>query len=259
MIDEIFLEHHSRAQRATLFLHGFTASPLQFAALAEHAYALGDNVYVPRLPRHGHEERLTETLRELRACELLTHAQQSLAVAAQHAERVRVVGFSLGGLLAAWLAQRYEIERAIAIAPLLGLAGVPVRWTTNTARMLLRMPNRFVWWNPLLRANLMPAHGYPRFPTHALAQLLLIADDVFRYAREKRGRSPITFVTNSGETAVNNRAVARLAGLWQAAGSRTVEQHRLTGLGLSHDIIEPLRADAKVEKSYPLVRALLEK
>lgn len=253
------LTHGRRARHATLFLHGFTASPPQFAALAAHVHASGDNVYVPLLPRHGDPDRMTETLRALRSQELLEHAQRSLDRAAHLGERVRVVGFSLGGLLAAWLAQRNAVEHAIAIAPLLGIAGMPVRSRGLLSKLLLGLPNVFVWWDPIARINQMPAHGYPRFPTHALGQLLVIAGDVFDYAAAHESRSPITFLTNAGETAVNNRAVLRLAQMWEANGALRAEHRRITGLGLSHDIIEPLRPRAKVEKSYPVLRSLLER
>jgi alpha-beta hydrolase superfamily lysophospholipase len=258
VIEEILLTHGARTRRATLFLHGYTASPLQFAQLAARVHASGENVYVPALPRHGCEDRMTDVLRDLGAGELLEHAVQSLERAAQLGETVRIVGFSLGGLLAAWLAQRHTVERAIAVAPLLGIAGFPVRSRAVLANALLRLPNAFVWWDPLLREKQMPAHGYPRFPTHGLARLLLVADDVFRYASAHRAASPITLLANAGETAVNNRAVERLARIWQAKGEKSAELHRIGGLGFCHDIIEPLRPNAKVEKSYPILHALLE-
>ncbi len=220
---------------------------------------MGDNVYVPRLPRHGHSDRLTEALRDLRAGELRAHAEESLGIAAGIGDTVRVVGFSLGGLLAAWLAQRYDIEVAMAIAPMLGIAGVPPRFTSALAMTLLRLPNTYVWWNPIQRANRMPLHSYPRFPTHALAQSLLIAKEVIEGAETRKSRSPIVFVTNAGESTVNNRAVARLTREWKAESARRVEQHSITGLGLSHDIIEPSGSRKSVEKSYRVIKALLER
>jgi alpha-beta hydrolase superfamily lysophospholipase len=259
VIGEILLIHPGRTARTTLFFHGLTASPLQFAALARDVHAMGDNVYVPRLPRHGHSDRLTDALRDLRAGELRAHAEASLGIAAGIGDSVRVVGFSLGGLLAAWIAQRHDIEEALAIAPMLGIAGVPSRFTSALATMLLKLPNTYLWWNPIQRANRMPLHGYPRFPTHAVAQSLLIAKEVMDAAETRESRSPIVFVTNAGETTVSNRAVAELTRLWKADSARRVEQHCITGLGLSHDIIEPSGPRTSVEKSYPLIKALLER
>jgi alpha-beta hydrolase superfamily lysophospholipase len=170
-----------------------------------------------------------------------------------------VVGFSLGGLLAAWIAQEYVLDRAVAVAPLLGIAGVPVGLTGIFAKSLLRLPNTFVWWDPIRRANRTPLHGYPRFPTHALAQSLLIAEQVVARASRDVARSPIVFVTNADESSVNNRAIARLAKMWKAADAPCVELAHITGLGWSHDIIEPLGPWANVEKSYPVLHTLLER
>ena len=105
----------------------------------------------------------------------------------------------------------------------------------------------------------MPLHGYPRFPTHAVAQSLLIAREVLDRAATREARSPIVFVTNAGESTVNNHAVERLTRIWKADTARRVEQHFITGLGLSHDIIEPSGPRAGVEKSYTLIKALLER
>lgn len=77
----ILLTHGKRAPRATLFLHGLTASPRQFNALAAYAHVLGDNVFVPRMPKHGYPDRLTGALGELRANDVLDSAERSLAIA----------------------------------------------------------------------------------------------------------------------------------------------------------------------------------
>lgn len=254
----IFLTHGSRAPRATLFLHGMTASPRQFNSLAAYAHVLGDNVFVPRMPKHGYPDRLTGALGELRASDLLETAEQSLEIARGLGERVRVVGFSLGGLLTTWIAQHHDVDEAIALSPLLGLAVVPFGLTRIAVTVLRKLPNAFVWWDPIKRAKLMPAHGYPRFSTHALAEALTIGLDVLAEARERGPRSRITLVTNAGEMGVNNGAVARLAAFWRVAGGAHVERLCIGGLGPSHDIVEPLREGGQAEKSYPFFFRLLD-
>lgn len=254
----ILLTHGVRAPRATLFLHGMTASPRQFDALAAYAHLLGDNVFVPRMPKHGYPDRLTGALGDLRASELLETVERSVTIARGLGERVRVVGFSLGGLLAAWVAQHYDVDEAIALSPLLGLAVVPPALTRRAVAALRMLPNHFFWWNPLKRAKLMPAHGYPRFSTHALAEALSIGLNLFVEARERGPRSRITLVTNAGEFGVSNRAVSQLEALWRAAGGARVERLCIGGLGPSHDIVEPLREGGKAEKSYPFFFRLLD-
>lgn len=251
------LTHGRPTKRATLFLHGLSASPRQFAAIAERVYANGDNVFVPRLPRHGYPDRLTDSLKDLKADELLEHARESLKLTRGLADEVRIVGFSLGGLLALWLAEHHDVGETIAIAPLLGLAAVPPRFTPFLASLLKHAPNFFFWWNPLQREKQMPAHGYPRCASHALAESLNIATTLFRAAKTGASNSDITLVLNAGESAVSNSAILELAERWRARGAK-IELRRIEGLGPSHDIIEPLRVDARIAKSYPPLYALLE-
>jgi carboxylesterase len=252
------LTHGKRTPSATLFLHGLTASPRQFAALAVHAFRAGDNVIVPRLARHGHADRMSATLRDLSADELIAGVEAQFAIATQLGATVRVVGFSLGGLLAAWLAYTQRVRETIAIAPFLGVAGVPPRLTAALAHELARRPNAFVWWNPIRRERQLPTHGYPRYSTHAIAQALGLAGQLAARARAVAPMSSITLVTNRGETAVSNAAIAQLARSWGRHG--TVEAHlrRVTGIGYSHDIIEPERDRAIIDRSYPQILALLD-
>jgi len=251
--------HGRRTPRVTIFLHGLSAVPRQFAALATHVYAQGDNVLIPRLPQHGHTDRMTDALGELRADDLIAFATEQVALAREFGEDVRVVGFSLGGLLAAWIAQHEPVASVIAIAPFLGIAGVPRRLTPLLARSLRARRNAFFWWDPLRRERMLPARGYPRYATHAIAEGLALAGRLHTLAQHGSPRAPITLVTNQDESAVNNAAIRRLAAAWHAGGATGVRVHRLHGIGPSHDIIEPEHNFPTVVRSYPDLLALLDR
>ena len=152
----LLFAHGRRTERTTVFLHGITASPRQCAALGAYAHRCGDNVMIPRLPGHGHADRLSVALRELRGDHLVRALEEALAIARGLGTEVRVVGFSLGGLLAAWAAQHADVDEAIAIAPLLGLRGVPATATAPLAALAHALPNAFLWWDPIKREQLMP-------------------------------------------------------------------------------------------------------
>ncbi|MGB6061931.1 MAG: alpha/beta fold hydrolase, partial [Candidatus Aquilonibacter sp.] len=92
---------------AIVLFHGIAASPQQFVRFAHELHERGHNVIVPRLPRHGHRNRLTTALARLQADDLRTFATQSIELAQGLGEHVVVAGFSLGGLLATWAAQHY--------------------------------------------------------------------------------------------------------------------------------------------------------
>jgi carboxylesterase len=247
----ILLAHRAPTRRAVVFLHGLTSSPMQCDALARRLHAGGDSVVVPRLPGHGAHDRLTTQLRELRASHLIDAAREALAIARGLGTSVTVVGFSLGGLLTAWLAQHEQVDHAVAIAPFLGVAGIPPAATPALAAALAALPNVFVWWNPFVRERSLPEHGYPRYPTHAIAEALHLATALARLARNAPPATRrITIVTNASEAAVNNGAARALARAWGAHGAGTVLVRRLTGLPPSHDVIEPLRPGTLARRAY---------
>ncbi len=254
----IALLHGRRTERAVILLHGMSASPAQFERFARDLHARGDNVLVPRLPRHGYRDRMTTALADLTADRLIRALHQYLAIGAELGAQVTIAGFSLGGLLAAWAAQHVGIDRAVAIAPFFGVAVLPNRWMNPLAELMLRLPNRFQWWDPLARERQQPEHGYPRYATHAIAQAYRIARTVLRdAARTAPLAAHVAIVTNASESAVNNRAIRRLYASWTAHRAAGVEMLALTGLPLSHDIIEPMRNPAVADRVYPHLLALL--
>ncbi len=253
----ILLTHGAPAPKVFVLLHGLTASPLQFLEVGRRLHARGANVLIPTLPRHGHEDRLTTVLQHLTVAEMIAFARRAVATARPLGRRTIVAGFSVGGLLAAWLAQHEALDRVVPISPFLGFALVPRRVAGQAARLALRMPNRFLWWNPLLRERLMPAHGYPRYPTHAVAQAYALAHELFADADRVAPATPrIEFVLNRSEVVVNNRSALRLAAAWRGHGAAVRIRH-LQALPPSHDIVEPLRSSWVVPRVYPeLVEAI---
>jgi pimeloyl-ACP methyl ester carboxylesterase len=255
----ILLSHGARTPKAFLLLHGLTASPLQFASFGELLFARGANVFIPRLPRHGLSDRLTTSLAGLTADELDAFAREAVGAASALGLRLTVVGFSLGGLLAAWIAQHFEVERVVPIAPFLGVAFVPRRVAPSLARLALRLPNQFVWWHPVLRERLLPEHGYPRYSTHALAQSYHLVQRLLSAAAHEAPRThEIEIVLNASETAVNNRSARRLGHLWSARLARAVPVRSLSGLPPSHDIIEPLATPRLAPRVYPRLLELID-
>lgn len=255
----ILLTHGAPAPKVFVLLHGMTASPMQFEELGRRLHARGANVLIPRLPRHGHEDRLTDVLQHLTAEEMTSFAMRTVEAARSLGRRTIVVGFSLGGLMAAWLAQHVALDRVVAISPFLGFVLVPRRIAGQAALWALRLPNRFLWWNPILRERLMPAHGYPRYPTHAVAQAYRLAHDLFNDAERRcPATREIEFVLNRSEVVVNNRSAVRLASAWRAHGAAVAVRH-LRSLPPSHDIIEPLRSDWILPRVYPELVELLDR
>lgn len=254
------LQHGARSARVVVLLHGLTASPRAWRAFADARFARGENVLVPRLPRHGHQDRMTDALAGLHADELREAGRRILDAAAALGDEIVLVGFSLGGALALHLAHDdARVARAIAVAPFLGLLALPHDWHTFARKLLERTPNRFLYWNPIDKGRNLPGHGYPRYTTRALAAGLALADALRAGARSGPPRARhVEIVRNAGEVSVNNRAIDDLVERWRAIGGERVRVHRLVGLGPSHDVIEPERKRAPALRFLPHLHALLD-
>ncbi len=254
------LHHGRRTARVVVLLHGLSASPRTWHDFAATRFARGENVLVPRLPRHGHQDRMTDALEGLHADELRLAGERILDAAAALGEEVVLVGHSLGGALALHLAHGDErVERVVAVAPFLGIARLPHDWNAVARRLLERAPNRFLYWNPLDKGRGLPAHGYTRYTTRALAAGLGLAEALRADARAGPPRARhVEIVRNAHETAVNNRAIDDLIERWRAVGGERVRVHRLVGLGYSHDVIEPERRHAPALRFLPHLHALLD-
>lgn len=253
-------DHGRRTHRSALLFHGLSASPRQFIAIAQTLYERGYNVFVPRLPRHGYRNRLSEALATMNAEHLAACVNDSLAIARGMGEEVTVAGFSIGGLLAAYVGQFEHVHRVVAISPFLGIAFIPDVFRLPMARWFLRSPNRFFWWDPFLRERQLPEHGYPRFATHALAHGLTLAHDVLKASATAPPQADeLAVVLNPGDSSVNKRAIVKLAKQWQASRPRSVRIHRLSDIPpFVHDIIEPGRFPDVARRVRPIIVELID-
>lgn len=101
---------HSAARQRTawavVYLHGFSASRLETAPLADQvAQALGANAFHTRLSGHG---RSSAAMAQARVQDWLADAIEAVRIGHSLGERVLVIGVSTGATLAAWLALRPE-------------------------------------------------------------------------------------------------------------------------------------------------------
>ena len=252
--------HGRRTERALVLLHGFTNCPQQFDALGRHFYERGWSVFIPRYPRHGYSDRLNTTISELRSDHLLAVANRAVEAGAALGERLTVAGLSLGGILTGVMAQnRDDVERAVLIAPMLGLRPVPGPALAALTGLAKRLPNFYVWWNRREKDAVGPSYGYPRFSTHAYAALFDTARLLVKAARRSAPRArDIVVVTNAAEPRLDNRFTYRLVDSWRAHGAK-VETHEFPASdNLPHDLIDPGNAAQNNKLVYPIVTRLIE-
>ncbi len=207
----------------------------------------------------GISNRLTEALSHLHADDLRALADDSIELAQGLGEKVVVAGFSLGGSAddvgrAAVSGGARGCDRAVfrRVVDAESADGAVYRPDTEIAQYF-----RLVGSNRTRAA--VPAHGYPRYASHAVGQALLLGREVFARADHAVAARELILVVNARETAVNNRAVRKLAGLLRAAPGGHIEQVVLTSTPLSHDIIEPLRRPEVADRVFPELLDLIDR
>lgn len=254
--------HGAKTARAIVFLHGLTNGPAQFDSLARLAFARGDNVLVPRLPRHGLADRMTTALAGLTAGELCEIADASVDAAQGLGDHVTVMGLSVGGALAAWSGQeRVDVDRVVLVAPMLGIAVAPGPLGTLATRAAAALPNAFLWWDPRQKEALKgPAHVYPRFATRAIAATLEVAARVRADASLRApGVRSVSVITLDGDLAVDNAATAALVRAWRAHGVADLRTYAFPrNLHLNHDLVDPEQVGANPALTYPVLLAALD-
>ncbi len=167
----------------------------------------------------------------------------------------------MGGNVAAWLAQeRPDVDRAVLIAPLFGVAQVWRQMTPALERGLLACPDFTVWWDDQLKERVGgPPSAYPRFSTRALGQSLRLGLQVAEAARrEPPGARSIQFVTVGGDAAVRNDATAEVQIAWRRKAPGRVQGYEFPiAMGLGHDLIDPLQPHQQVGRVYPVLTEMM--
>ena len=255
------LTHGATTERAVVWLHGYTDSPNQFARLAQLCFERGWNVLVPRLPYHGLCDPLTPDTGRLTAELLGRSADEALDIAAGLGRQVVVGGLSMGGVLAAWLAQqRHEVELAVLLAPALGLYLVPAPFTRLVGEVYARLPNTFHWWDPRVRQGIQqPEITYPRYAMRGVAAFLRLSYAMQDLARRNPPAAKrIWVITTECDTAISQPVVEHVVRLWRAQGT-PVQTHRFpASRGLDHNFIDPGHPRQHVDIAYPVILAALE-
>lgn len=250
----IFLNHERRTPWAIVLLHGFGNSPEQFHVLAESLYAHGDNVWVPRLPRHA-ERRGAAMLSRLTAEDLRDCADSAVDIADGLGDSVVVVGFSTGGVIAAWIAQhRTDVRRVVIVSPALALAHVPTSLDRPFLNTVLRLPNVN---HELIRDSTRPDRELG-WSTRAVAQVLRLGLAVQRAAdRSAPTVHDIQIMLNAHDQTINGASAIALARRWSARGAHVNIYQLPDSLRLPHDMIDTMEPGARPATVYPVIEALI--
>ena len=255
------LTHGGATRHVVVLLHGLTNCPAQFDSLGRIAFARGANVFIPRLPRHGFADRMSDQLAHADAVELRVFTDRVLDAAQGLGDTITVAGLSVGGTLVAWAAQeRRDVDRAVLIAPMLGVDMAPGRWTPAVARLTGALPNLFIWWDSKVKQQLPgPRHVYPRFSTRSVAATLKLGwttlQDALKAAPACRS---LAMVTVGGDIAVDNGLCADVVDAWRRHGVQDVVTYEFPdSLRLNHDVIDPAQVGGNPAITYPVIARLI--
>jgi carboxylesterase len=154
-----------------VLVHGFTGSPYEVRYLGEQLHRAGFTVKAPLLPGHGTSVADLDTTTWQ---DWIEHVERSIDALRVRCGRVAVVGQSLGGLIALYLASRRSDIAAVAslAAPLWldGIAGRVARWAA-AGRMPVRAIPKFGGSDVRDARTKAENPCYDAIPMRALGQL----------------------------------------------------------------------------------------
>lgn len=137
-------------RKACLLLHGFTGAPYEVEPLARYLEQYGWDCHLPTLAGHGGDLR---QLRPVTRKDWIDSARETADNLTQTYDSFDLIGFSMSGLIAAFLANRYPVRRLI----LLNAAVYYVSPARFTASLFHRAGANLVGWRPAKNRTPMTA------------------------------------------------------------------------------------------------------
>ncbi|MBP1971447.1 esterase/lipase [Virgibacillus natechei] len=97
-----------------LIIHGFTGGPYEVDPLADYLKKNTDwHIEVPTLPGHGRNL----DLKDVSYKKWIRAAEDSLKKLKSKYDKINIIGFSMGGMIASYLASKYKVENLVLLAP----------------------------------------------------------------------------------------------------------------------------------------------
>jgi esterase/lipase len=252
-----FMTHGEKAERAIVFVHGYTNCPQQFSELGQQFYEMGYNVLIVPVPHHGLVDRMTTDQARLTAEELATYADEVVDIAQGLGEHVTLAGISMGGIATAWAAQhRSDLDLAVLISPAFAFQMIPRSITAPAVKAFVVLPNFYLWADSELKEESGTAFTYPRRSTRALAQTLRLGMAVqVQSAKAAPVARSMQVITNANDPSVDNGLTAEMVKLWGEWGIDVTTYEFAADLQLEHDLISPWQGTQPVV--YPVIVDLI--
>ena len=253
------LTHGRKTDRVIILMHGMTNCPQQFVELAPKFYEQGYNVLIPRMPHNGLADTDTDDLRYLKSAELRDCCNTMVDIACGLGEHITYLGLSVGGLMAAWVAQyRDDVNKAVIIAPSFTISPhLGVGLSKVIMRLFLILPN--IMTQRLRPFKDGPDHNYLGFASRGLGEMMRFGFSIYDTSKKSSAAAhSVLMITNAADAAVNNKIPLEIAKNWQANGLKHLEKYEFDAkYKLIHDIIDPGQKLQNIAVSYPILLDLL--
>lgn len=252
------LTHGHKVEKAIILMHGMTSCPLQFVEFGNLLYEQGYNVFIPRMPYNGHADLNTDDLKYITMRDLIDCCATAVDIAHGLGEHICYAGLSVGGVMAAWVAQyRSDVDRVVLISPSFTIdPHLDVNASRLVMYLLYLLPN-------LMTQHFRKSHGSPfgyhGFATRGLAVMMRLGFSIYNAAlKTKSAVQAVVVVTNAADPAVNNAITRKLVNRWQRNGLRYCEQYEFDASHhLPHDLIGPETPHQQIALTYPVLLALI--
>lgn len=253
------MTHGKKTERVIVVVHGITNCPQQFVEFAPLFFERGYNVLIPRMPRNGLADRMTNELKSLTAEELRDCSNTIVDIARGLGDHVTFLGLSVGGSMATWAAQhRSEIDKAVIISPSIGFTNLGADRLTSFAIVLFRyLPNIATQYFFPFQDG--PQHSYLGYSSRSIGEVMRFGKSIMKSAKqEKPAAQSILMVTNAADTAVNSKMNRELVNFWRANGYDQLEEYEFSAdKKLIHDIMDPQQVQQQTALVYPILLDLI--
>jgi pimeloyl-ACP methyl ester carboxylesterase len=253
------MTHGVKTEHVIVLVHGITNCPQQFAEFAPLLFERGYNVLIPRMPRNGLVDRMTDELKYLTAEELRDCSNTMVDIACGLGEHITFLGLSVGGVMTAWVAQhRPEIAQAVVIAPSIGFTNLGADRVSSFAIVLFRiLPN--IGTQHFSPFSDGPQHSYLGFSSRSFGEVMRFGKSILKSAKQKKpAAKSILMVTNAADTAVNSKINRELVNFWRANGYEQIEEYEFSAdKKLIHDIVDPQQVQQQTALVYPILLDLI--
>ncbi len=255
------LTHGRKTERVIILMHGMTNCPQQFVELAPIFYEQGYNVLIPRMPHNGFADANTDDLRYLKPAELRDCSNEMVDIARGLGDYITFLGLSVGGVMAAWVAQyRNDVNKAVIIAPSFTISPhLGVALSRVIMRLFLILPN--IMTQRLKPFKDGPDHNYLGFATRGLGEMMRFGFSIYDTSKKTSAAAQsVLVITNAADAAVNNKIPLQVAKNWQTNGLKQLETYQFDAkYKLIHDMIDPGQKLQNIAVSYPILLDLLAK